>query len=106
MSNNQFPSADVQRLFEMEGDNLRMFSKIQGEFGDCILMSSIDLVPGYSEDSGVLLQIHQEPYNSPIKDIPFEFRLGEMHYFLQIASLFNPKNRTDYGLPQTQTDLP
>lgn len=105
MSNNtqNLNSKPIQRLFEMKEDILFMYSKIPGSFGDLILMTSIDLLPRYDEENDPVLGIHQTPSVGRTEDFPLEFRLGEMYYFLQIVPLFNPQNRTDYGLPSSSS---
>ena len=110
MSNNvlNFDKKLVQRLFTMKDDSFSMYSKIIGEFGELVLWTTIDLLPLHTED-GARLWIHQNPQIGRAEDFPLEFRLSEMHYFLQIAPLFNPLNLTDYGLPSSsslQEELP
>ena len=94
-------SVPVQRYFEYKNDSILMHSSLEGEFGAIMLISFVRIY----EYKGAL-DIHQDVV-SDVDSCPLEFRIGEMNYLLSIALLFNPKNRTDYGLPQTSSeDLP
>lgn len=82
-----------------------MYSKIKGDFADLILVTSIDLLPSQTRS----LDINQMCQSGNLEDFSLEYRLGEMYYFLQIVPLFNPQNRTDYGLPSSSSlseDIP
>lgn len=87
---------DVLRYFNIVDDWFIMFSRVEGEFGIQELQTQAN--------SDFIQQI-------PSKDsapVDFNFRLGEMQYFLQVYSLFNPKLKIDYGIQETsekQEDL-
>lgn len=88
---------DVFRYFNISQGYFIMFSRLEGEFG------FMELQTQANEDS-----IQQLP-SKDSSPVDFNFRLGEMQYFLQVYSLFNPKLKVDYGLQETQErsqDLP
>lgn len=89
--------SDILRYFNIADGWFIMFSRIEGEFG--------------------LQELQTQANDSFIQQIPskesspcdFNFRLGEMQYFLQVYNMFNPKLKVDYGIQETQTeqeDLP
>lgn len=88
-------SVPVQRYFEYKDDAIMMHSRFEGDYGEIMLMSFVRIYE-YKD----CLTIHQEVISN-LESCPLEFRVGEMNYLLSVALLFNPKTRTDYGLPQT-----
>lgn len=87
----------VFRYFSIKDETFYMFSRVEGEFGFQELQTAAPL-----DVVDVSIQQQKAPGSA---DIDFAFRLGEMHYFLQVFNMFNPKNKVDYGLqeadPQT-----
>lgn len=97
----------VFRYFRIQGENFVMYSSIEGEFGNHQLRTVGALIPFVL--SGQEGQDANFPANSIWQDsesdmTPFDFRLGEMAYFLQVFSMFNPKNKSDYEVSQSQTE--
>lgn len=86
----------VLRYFAIKDECLFMYSKLEGEFGSQLIVSS-----ACTEDS----TIHQQsqPGSAPLD---FNFRLGEMQYFLQVYSMFNPQNKVDYGIQEEEPQTP
>lgn len=96
MADNQNPNGvAVQRYFEYKDDSILMHSRTEGEYGTIILISFVRI---YEHDGS--LSIHQEVVSNDSESCPLEFRVGEMNYLLSISLLFNPKNKTDYGIPK------
>lgn len=81
----------VLRYFTIEKENLYMHSRVEGEYGVQQLICS----------ASPLGDTISETIVAGSAPVEFTFRLGEMSYFLQILSLFNPKNQVDYGLQET-----
>lgn len=84
----------IYRYFEIIDDIFTMHSAYDGDFGRQILVTAAC--------KNFINQITAE--GSAPAD--FAFRLGEMQYFLSVYSLFNPINKSNYELPQTQTQEP
>lgn len=97
MADNQNPNGvAVQRYFEYKDDSILMHSRYEGDFGPIMLMSFVRI---YEHEGS--LSIHQEVVSNSDGDFcPLEFRVGEMNYLLSISLLFNPKNKTEYGIPK------
>lgn len=81
----------VLRYFTIKEETLYMHSRVEGEFGVQQLICS-------ASPLGDTISQTIVAGSAPVE---FAFRLGEMNYFLQILSLFNPKNQVDYGLQET-----
>lgn len=84
----------VYRYFTIKEDVFMMASRVEGEFG----IQEIHTLASPSGDSILQQKTSQSAPPS------FEFRVGEMQYFLQVFSMFNPKFQTDYGLQETQQE--
>lgn len=84
----------IYRYFELKDEVLFMHSAYDGDFGRQILVTSAR--------NDFINQINAEG-SAPTE---FAFRLGEMQYFLSVYSMFNPINKSNYELPQTQTQEP
>lgn len=82
----------VMRYFTIKEETFYMYSKISGEFGDQLLVTTA---------TGSLIAQAPGEGSSPLD---FNFRLGEMNYFLQVYSMFNPQNKMDYGLQETPSE--
>lgn len=88
---------NVLRYFNIADGWFIMFSRIEGEFG-------IQELQTQANDTFI-----QQIPSKESAPCDFLFRLGEMQYFLQVYSMFNPKTKEDYGLQETQKepeDLP
>lgn len=108
MNENQSNSGvSVKRYFEYKDDSLYMYSRLPLVFGSVDLLSYVRFYPD-SENNLNIVQSVPSSSLSVVSDIPLELRVGEMNYLLSISLLFNPKNKTDYGLPSSQEseDLP
>lgn len=92
MSNN---NTLVNRYFTIKDDVFFMYSRIDGEYGPQLLITSGDFEG----------EIHQTKVaNSAPLD--FEFRLGELQYFAYIFATFNPKLKANYELPTQEPQTP
>lgn len=104
MADNQNPNGvSVQRYFEYKDDSIHMYSRFETEYGHAILHGYVSFIPSdprKDEDGRVFLSIHQDIDDKFDQDVPLEMRVGEMNYLLSISLLFNPKNKTDYGIPK------
>lgn len=99
--NQKNDGVSVKRYFEYKDDSLYMYSKVPGEFKDSVITSFIRFSP---DSDSTALSIYS---GTTDQDCPLEVRVGELNYLLSLSLLFNPKNKTDYGVPQTfQEDLP
>lgn len=83
---------DVHRYFNIAEGWFIMFSRIEGEFG-------IQEVQTQANED--LIQQLPSKDSAPVD---FNFRLGEMQYFLQVYSMFNPKFKVDYGIQETSQE--
>lgn len=83
---------DILRYFNIAEGWFIMFSRIEGEFGIQELQTQAN--------TDVIQQVPTQ--NSAPVD--FNFRLGEMQYFLQLYNLFNPKLKVDYGIQEKEKD--
>lgn len=84
----------VYRYFTIKDEVFTMASRVEGDFGIQEIQTSA------SPNGDVIIQ-RSTPNSAPPS---FEFRVGEMQYFLQVFSMFNPKFQTDYGLQETQQE--
>lgn len=90
----------VLRYFTIKGENLVMYSAIEGEFAQHRLRTSAcvaaPFVRGGQEGEDQMFPGVSIWQDCDSDLTPFDFRLGEMAYFLQVLSMFNPKNKSDY----------
>lgn len=97
----------VLRYFTIKGENLCMYSRIDGEFKEHQLRTIASFTPsplGGQEGEDQFFPAPSIWQDADGELCPWDFRLGEMAYFLQVLSLFNPLNKSDYELPQSQTE--
>lgn len=80
----------VLRYFTIKDECFFMYSRLDGEFGAQLLLTS-------ASTDDCRIQQCQQPDSAPVD---FNFRLGEMNYFLQVYSMFNPQNKVDYGIQE------
>lgn len=85
----------VLRWFTIKDETFYMFSRIEGEFGIQEMQTAAPLTV-----SDMSISQQMVPNSSPLD---FAFRLGEMQYFIQVFSMFNPKSKEDYGLSQEES---
>lgn len=82
----------VQRYFTIKDETFYMYSRVEGPYGtQLVCTTATDKLIAQAPGEG----------SAPLD---FAFRLGEMSYFLQVYSLFNPQNSVDYGLQETQQE--
>lgn len=87
----------VNRYFTIKDEVFYMYSRIEGDYGYQMLCTYGDFEHSISQSA-----------TQGSAPLDFNFRLGEMQYFLQIFQMFNPKFKTDYGIseesPQTRPE--
>lgn len=74
-----------------------MHSILEGEFGPIHIKTTAE-VPGF-----LIAQRVVESSGTTEEDL-YLSRVGELSYYCTLLPMFNPKNKLDYGLSQTQPE--